>query len=41
VRNVLTEWSSLSERHAGVSATIFGLILAILGTRAIAAVVLG
>ena len=40
VRNVLTEWSPLSERHAGVSATLFGLILAILGIRAIAAVVL-
>jgi fumarate reductase subunit C len=40
VRNVLTEWSPLSERRAGVSATIFGLFLAALGMRAVAAVVL-
>jgi fumarate reductase subunit C len=40
VRNVLTEWSPLNERHAGVGAMIFGLLLAVLGMRAIAAVVL-
>ena len=40
VRNVLTEWSPLNERRAGASATVFGLLLAVLGMRAIAAVVL-
>jgi fumarate reductase subunit C len=40
VRNVLTEWSPLNERRAGISATIFGLFLAVLGMRAVAAVVL-
>lgn len=40
VRNVLTEWSPLSERHAGRLALLFGLALAALGARAVAAVVL-
>jgi fumarate reductase subunit C len=40
VRNVLTEWSPLPERHAGRLALAFGLILAALGARAVAAVVL-
>jgi hypothetical protein len=37
---VLTEWSQLSERCAGVCAVIFGLLLALLGMRGVAAVVL-
>jgi fumarate reductase subunit C len=40
VRNVLTEWSPLSERGAGAGAIIFGLLLALLGMRGVAAVVL-
>jgi succinate dehydrogenase hydrophobic anchor subunit len=40
VRNVLTEWSPLSERGAGACAIIFGLLLALLGMRGVAAVVL-
>jgi fumarate reductase subunit C len=40
VRNVLAEWSPLSERHAGWLALLFGLTLAALGARAVAAVVL-
>jgi fumarate reductase subunit C len=40
VRNVLTEWSPLSDRRAGQLAVAFGLLLAALGFRAIAAVVL-
>jgi fumarate reductase subunit C len=40
VRNVLTEWSPLSDRGAGRLALAFGLILAALGARAVAAVVL-
>jgi fumarate reductase subunit C len=40
VRNVLTEWSPLTERRAGRLAVAFGLLLAALGFRAIAAVVL-
>jgi fumarate reductase subunit C len=40
VRNVLTEWSPLNERRAGVGAMIFGLLLGVLGMRAVAAVVL-
>ncbi len=40
VRNVLTEWSPLSERRAGQWAIAFGLLLATLGFRAVAAVVL-
>jgi fumarate reductase subunit C len=40
VRNVLAEWSPLSERGAGRLALAFGLILAALGARAVAAVVL-
>lgn len=40
VRNVLAEWSPLSERHAGRLALLFGLVLAALGARAVAAVVL-
>lgn len=40
VRNVLAEWSPLSERRAGQFALAFGLLLAVLGFRAVAAVVL-
>jgi len=40
VRNVLTEWSPLNNRHAGQLALLFGLLLAALGTRAVFAVVL-
>ena len=40
VGNVLAEWSPLSERRAGAVAIVFGLLLAALGARAVAAVVL-
>jgi fumarate reductase subunit C len=40
VRNVLTEWSPLTDRHAGPFAVVFGLLLAALGARAVFAVVL-
>jgi fumarate reductase subunit C len=40
VRNVLAEWTPLSERSAGRVAVSFGLLLAALGFRAVAAVVL-
>jgi fumarate reductase subunit C len=40
MRNVLTEWSPLSERNTGWLALLFGLALAALGARAVAAVVL-
>ncbi len=40
VRNVLAEWSPLAERRAGWLGLGFGLILAALGARAVAAVVL-
>jgi fumarate reductase subunit C len=40
VRNVLTEWSPLEDRGAGILANAFGLALLALGLRAVAAVVL-
>jgi len=40
LRNVLHEWSPLTERRAGFCAIGFGLLLAALGIRAVAAVVL-
>jgi fumarate reductase subunit C len=40
VRNILSEWSPLDARRAGLFAIGFGLILAVLGFRAVAAVVL-
>jgi fumarate reductase subunit C len=40
VRNVLTEWSRLNDRVAGLFAVIFGASLLLLGLRAVAAVVL-
>jgi fumarate reductase subunit C len=39
VRNVLTEWSPLDESSAGWSAVLFGIVLALLGLRAVAALV--
>jgi len=40
VRNVLTEWSPLENRSAGIFASAFGALLLLVGARAIAAVVL-
>jgi fumarate reductase subunit C len=40
VRNVLTEWSPLIDRRAGLFGVVFGLLLAALGARAVYAVVL-
>jgi fumarate reductase subunit C len=40
VRNVLTEWSPLKDRGAGLLAIVFGMLLFVLGLRAVAAVVL-
>jgi fumarate reductase subunit C len=40
IRNVLTEWSPLTDRRAGLFAVAFGLLLLVLGLRAVAAVVL-
>ena len=40
VRNVLTEWSPLKDRGAGIFASAFGALLLLLGARAIVAVVL-
>lgn len=40
VRNVLIEWSPLGERRAGIFSTGFGVLLLVLGLRAVAAVVL-
>jgi fumarate reductase subunit C len=40
VRNVLTEWSPLEDRGAGIFAVVFGIVLLILGLRAVAAVTL-
>jgi fumarate reductase subunit C len=40
VRNVLTEWSPLGDRRAGLCAIAFGVLLLLLGLRAVAAVVL-
>jgi fumarate reductase subunit C len=40
LRNVLSEWTPLGERRAGPAAVVFGLLLAALGARAVAAVVL-
>jgi hypothetical protein len=37
---VLAEWSPIGDRRAGLFAIAFGLILATLGLRAVAAVVL-
>ncbi len=40
VRNVLVEWSPLSDRGAGIFAVMFGTSLLALGLRAVVAVVL-
>jgi fumarate reductase subunit C len=40
VRNVLAEWSPLPERGAARFANAFGVVLLVLGLRAVAAVVL-
>lgn len=40
VRNILTEWTPLPERRVDVCVVFFGLVLAVLGFRAVAAVVL-
>jgi succinate dehydrogenase subunit C len=40
VRNVLTEWSPLKDRGAGLLGVLFGALLLALGLRAVAAVVL-
>jgi fumarate reductase subunit C len=40
VRNVLAEWSPLTDRRAGMLAVALGLLLAALGARAVFAVVL-
>src|ERR671935_1207079 len=40
VRNVLTEWSPLQDRGAGMLAGAFGVLLFLLGARAVVAVVL-
>src|ERR1700737_4602394 len=36
VRNVLTEWSPLGEGRAGMFSTLFGVLLLVLGLRAVA-----
>lgn len=41
VRNILSEWSPLKERESGFAAGIFGLLLFVLGLRAVIAVVVG
>jgi fumarate reductase subunit C len=40
IRTVLTEWSPLRDRSAGIFASAFGVVLLLLGARAVAAVVL-
>ena len=40
VRNVLTEWSPHRDRGAGLLASAFGVLLFLLGARAVVAVVL-
>ena len=39
VRNILTEWTPLDDRGAGWSATVFGIVLALLGLHAVVALV--
>jgi fumarate reductase subunit C len=39
VRNVLTEWLPLDDRAAGWCATLFGIVLALLGFHAVVALV--
>jgi len=40
VRNILSEWTPLNERRVDACAVFLGLVLAVLGLRAVAAVVL-
>jgi fumarate reductase subunit C len=40
VRNILNEWSPLSDQGAGIFALLFGAALALLGFYAVAAVIL-
>jgi fumarate reductase subunit C len=40
VRNILSEWSPLDDRRAGLCAVALGLVLAVLGCHAIVALVL-
>jgi fumarate reductase subunit C len=40
IRNIVAEWSPMSERQAGILAALFGVLLMMLGLRAVAAVVL-
>ncbi|HEY2528156.1 MAG TPA: succinate dehydrogenase [Xanthobacteraceae bacterium] len=40
VRNVLTEWAALDDRRAGLFSIILGVLLALLGFHAVAALVL-
>lgn len=40
VQNVLREWGRLQDRAAGRTAVLFGLVLVVLGLRAVAAVVM-
>ncbi len=40
VRNLMSEWTPLPERRVDACAVFFGLVLALLGLRAVAAVVL-
>ena len=40
VRNILNEWTPLPEQRVDACAVFFGLVLAVLGLRAVAAVVL-
>jgi len=40
LRTVLIEWTSLRRRHCNMAALAFGLLLAVTGLRAVAAVVL-
>ena len=39
IRNILVEWASLRDRAAGFLASAFGVVLAVLGARAVYAVV--
>jgi fumarate reductase subunit C len=39
VRNILTEWSPLADRAAGRCASLFGILLALLGFHAVVALV--
>lgn len=39
VRNILTEWSPFDDRAAGWCATLFGIVLALLGFHAVIALV--